>query len=102
MLKVKEAPQVAVRIPEWAERSRVACSVNGERQDPAQAGNYIRGRGLKRGDNVAVGFPMREIAIEPYELTIKSNTVIDTSPRGTSIRCISGAITGRIMHRQGR
>ena len=89
VLKVKEAPQVAVRIPEWTEPSRVTCSVNGERQDPAWAGNYIQVRGLKRGDKVAVEFPMREMTLfreigtVPYELTIKGNTVIDISPAGT-------------------
>ena len=89
VMKVKEAPRVAVRIPEWTERDRVSCKVNGQGQDLVWAGNYIQVRGLKRGDQVAVEFPMREVTLwrnigdMPYRLTIKGNTVVDIDPEGT-------------------
>ena len=88
VLKVKDAPRTAVRIPDWTDRSRVTCHVNGTQQDLAWDGSYIQVRGLKRGDEVAVEFPMREItlftqiAAVPYKLTIKGNTVIDIDPKG--------------------
>lgn len=63
MLKVKEAPRVTVRIPQWTDHSRVNCRVNGRRQDLEWRGNYMKLKGLKRGDQVTVEFPMRETTL---------------------------------------
>jgi len=88
VLKVKQAPRVAVRIPDWTDRRRVTCRVNGAQQDLVWNGNYVGIGGLKPGDQVAVEFPMREvtcfrqIAGVPYRLRIKGNTVVDIDPEG--------------------
>ena len=87
-LKIKEAEEVAVRIPEWTDRQEVSCKVNGQAQEFAWSGNYVEVGDLKRGDRVSVEFPMREktffrvISGFPYKLTIKGNSVVEIDPKG--------------------
>ena len=87
-LKIKEAKEVAVRIPEWTNRQKVSCKVNGQAQEFSWSGNYVEVRNLKGGDTVSVEFPMREktffqvISGFPYKLTLKGNTVVDIDPKG--------------------
>ena len=88
VVKIKKANEVAIRIPEWTDRDKVSCQVNGKRQEFSWSGNYVEVRGLERGNSVTVEFPMREktlfrvISRFPYKLTIKGNTVIDIDPKG--------------------
>ena len=87
VLKVKEAKSVAVRIPQWTDREKVDCALNGKKQQFAWSGNYVEIKGLKAGDAVTVEFPMREeslfreIGRIPYKLTLKGNTVVDIDPK---------------------
>lgn len=87
-LKIKEAREVAVRIPEWTKPKEVACKVNGKRREPAWAGSYLEVRDLRSGDTVTVEFPVKEqtavrlIGEFPYRVTLKGNTVVDMSPKG--------------------
>ena len=89
VLKVKEAPKLAVRIPEWTQSDKVTCKVNGSGTDLLWEGAYIKVQGLNQGDEVTVEFPMREVTLfkqigtAPYKLRIKGNTVVDISPKGT-------------------
>ena len=89
VLKIKDAPLVAVRIPAWTERDQVTCQVNGEKRNLLWAENYIRVEGLTQGDEITVEFPMREFTVfkeigeRTYKLTIKGNTVINIDPEGT-------------------
>ncbi len=87
-LKIKEAEEVAVRIPEWTDRQKVSCKVNGQVQEFSSSGNYVEVGNLKRDDHLTVEFPMREktffqvISGFPYKLTLKGNTVVDIDPKG--------------------
>lgn len=89
VLKIKNAPQVKVRIPAWTDCDQVTCDVNGEAIDLDWVKNYIRVKGLSKGDRVTVTFPMREMTLfreigaRSYKLTIKGNTVINIDPPGT-------------------
>ena len=77
-----------MRIPEWTDVSRVSCCVNGREQDVSLAGRRVQVRNLRKGDEVVVQFPMREveqferIGGIPYRLKIKGNTVVDIDPEG--------------------
>lgn len=88
VLKIKDAPRVAVRIPQWTDARKVTCRVNGKDMPLEWDGNYIRVHSLKSGDEVVVQFPMRQttlirrIADVPYKLTLKGNTVVDIDPKG--------------------
>jgi hypothetical protein len=92
-LKIKDAPEVEIRIPEWTQREEVTCVVNGKERGYAWRGNYIHVVGLKPGDTVTAQFPMRErtlfkvIGEIPYTLTVKGNTVVDIE---SNIRLSSG------------
>jgi hypothetical protein len=87
-LKIKDAREVAVRIPEGVDRSGVSCKVDGQRQELAWSGNYLNARALARDDTVTVDFPIKEqssvrlIGEFPYRLTLRGNTVVDIEPKG--------------------
>ncbi len=87
-LKIKEAREVAPRIPEWTDRNQVRCQVNGEKKETVWSGNYVEFEGLKKGDTVTVQFPVREKTVfrvienTPYRLILKGNTVVDIDPKG--------------------
>ena len=89
VLKIKQAENVAVRIPEWTDRQKLQCKVNDKECKFTWSGNYVQVKGLKSGDQMSVEFPisqrtvLREIGHAPYELTIKGNTVVDIYPEGT-------------------
>jgi hypothetical protein len=88
VLKIKKAQGVAVRIPEWTDRSQVTTRVNGADRQLVWAGDYVQLGGLRVGDTVTVEFPMREKTVfrvidrTPYKLTLKGNTVVDIDPKG--------------------
>ena len=88
VIKIKDAPRIAVRIPEWTDRDRVSCQVNGKDVPIDWDGNYITIESLSAGDQVVVQFPMREttlikqIAEVPYTLKLRGNTVVDIEPKG--------------------
>ena len=89
VLRLKETANLAVRIPEWTDRRGVTCRLNGQEQEFAWSGSYIKLSGLEEGDEVIVEFPMRQVTVfkeigdRPYKLVIKGNTVVDISPEGT-------------------
>jgi hypothetical protein len=89
VLKIKDAPQVAVRMPEWTGREDVTCKVNGQGRDLDWSGDYVAVGGLKSGDTVALEFPVVTRTMFkiiggrfPYKLTIKGNTVVSIDPQG--------------------
>jgi DUF1680 family protein len=88
VLKIKATPAVAMRIPQWADRDRVTCKMNGTGRDFAWSEDYVEVRDLNAGDVVTVEFPIREettfsvIGDKPFKLTLKGNTVVDIDPEG--------------------
>ena len=88
VLKIKDAPRVAVRIPQWTDANQVSCQVNGKDLPLDWDGSYIQINELKSGDQVTIQFPMRETTViqrisdVPYKLKLKGNTVVDIDPKG--------------------
>lgn len=89
VLKIKDARRVAVRIPEWADRAKVTCTVGGAGRGFGWSGTYLTIAGLHHGDLVDLRFPVetrtcfRVIAADTtYKLTVKGDTVIDIDPKG--------------------
>jgi hypothetical protein len=86
-LDVKKAKIVAVRIPEWTNREKVNCKVNGTARGFRWSKGYVKIKGLKATDTVTVTFPMRRetlfrvIGRLPYLLALKGNTVVDIDPK---------------------
>ncbi len=88
-----------IRIPEWTDRKKVDCTVNGEKREGTWSENYLDVGAVQGGDMVCVEFPMerrtveavipvllqREGEEETWEktkclVTLKGNTVIDIEP----------------------
>ena len=96
-INVKQDTKLSVRIPEWVEREKVACGLNGSpREFQWETGplrrQYINLGAVKAGDKVEIEFPMVTRFVEldvPFpedvphvRLMLKGNEVVDILPRG--------------------
>ena len=89
VLKNKKARKMSIRIPMWADKKAVRCSVNNKEMPLEWVGRYLLVSHVEPKDTVTVTFPMVETTeqhTEPtYEQTytchFKGNTMIDISPR---------------------
>jgi hypothetical protein len=105
VLRNKTARSLSLRIPNWADRSKVACRADGAERDLRWVGNYAILDGLKRGDEIVFTFPVQEQTVchtvltrqlwttDPrrdvnpesstikYTCHLKGNTLVDFSPR---------------------
>jgi hypothetical protein len=64
VLRNKTATEAFVRVPLWADKSAVRCSVDGGERTPSWFGSYLRFRDLKPGESITVRFPMVEATEE--------------------------------------
>ena len=87
-VKVKQARELSIRIPEWAKAKDARCQVNGkERSLSWQARYAVVGR-VRSGDEVTLTFPIAEridrVQVEGHEYTLvrKGNDVISVDPPG--------------------
>ena len=60
-LRIKQTSAVSVRIPDWTDRDRVSCQVNGIERRFSWSGNCIQIGQLLTDDNVTVEFPMKGV-----------------------------------------
>jgi hypothetical protein len=89
VLRAKQATRAAVRIPAWAGRDTVVCSVGDRTRVCSWNGSYLGLGALRAGDTAVVTFPVptyttpaRAIGDLSCTLTVKGNTVVEISPRG--------------------
>ena len=88
-VRMKETADLAVRIPEWAERHDVTVCVDGERASATADGRFLIVGKVREGRTVTMEFPLparsvsTTIAGKPYTLELKGNEVIAVSPAGT-------------------
>jgi hypothetical protein len=109
VIKNKKAENISVRIPLWADKSKVKCKINNSNKKFFWTGNYLTITAVKPGRTITIEFPM-VTAEEKYtllwrddefwkesinpgsewkpkekpnelKLTFKGNTLIDVSPR---------------------
>ncbi len=87
-VKVKEACELMVRIPEWASPDDTLCQVNDEPRLPEWDGRYARVGRVQAGDLAAVSFPIPtrsgEINVTGsyYKVVRKGNEVVTIDPPG--------------------
>jgi hypothetical protein len=110
-IRNKQAEQLLVRIPRWANKADVICKINDASVKPSWAGNYVLLKDLQPGDQVSVEFPIKESTEEyqlawseqdfwiesnqpssppenpitpgKYTLKFRGNTLVDIAPRDT-------------------
>ena len=87
-IKIKQAVELSVRIPEWASPKDVRVQVNGADRKSAWRGRYADIGQLKPGNTASLRFPIgeRKDAIDihgkTYTLIRKGNEVVSIFPRG--------------------
>jgi DUF1680 family protein len=88
VLTIKDAPLVAVRMPEWCDPSSVFVAVGDDaRRSPAE-GRCVRIDRLNPGDTVTLTFPVPERTLHrmigeiPYTLELRGSNVVDIAPKG--------------------
>jgi hypothetical protein len=87
-VRVKEACELEVRIPEWGGREGMVCTVNGETQMPGWNDRYAQVGAVKPGDVVTLAWPIAERTVQEriwgvdFTLVIKGNDVVFIDPPG--------------------
>jgi len=103
LLHIKDAPNVAVRIPEWCGPGDVRVTVNGEDRRPVVQGRYVRVGRLRPGDEVALALPLREQIVHrvigeiPYKLTLRGSSVVAIDPPGIGYPLYKDQPTGALV-----
>ncbi|RKZ72810.1 MAG: hypothetical protein DRQ57_16315, partial [Gammaproteobacteria bacterium] len=87
-VKVKQAVELSIRIPEWVKPEDASATVDGKSRDISFSGRYAQLGDVNAGQTATLSFPISErdekttIMGKEYSLRIKGNTVIGISPQG--------------------
>lgn len=87
-LVVKDAPNLAVRVPDWVDKSKVEVFLNGKLRSFDWTKNFVRLFGLKQNDEVVVKYPLRRLTLaedlfgHKFDVSWRGDTVIAISPTG--------------------
>jgi DUF1680 family protein len=105
VLRIKDAPRVSVRIPEWCDPHGVHVSVGGEDRRGLVDGRWLRVGWLTPGDAVQLTFPMPESTLHrvigemPYKLTLRGPQVVAIDPKGVAMPLFNDPPTGRTIRK---
>jgi len=87
-VKIKEAVDLSLRIPEWVAPGEVRVQVNGVERGVSWGGRYAQVGAVKAEDVVVMTFPIAErtdevwIQKEKYTLVRKGNEIVSIDPPG--------------------
>jgi len=87
-VKVKQAVELSIRIPEWVSPSEVRCLAAGVERPLGWDGRYAQVGGAKPGDVITLTFPIAErtdvvnVDGKEYTLIRKGNEVVHIDPPG--------------------
>ena len=105
-LRIKDAPQVSVRLPEWVDLAQVSASVNGDATQPGLEGRLAQLEGLAPGDVVELRFPVPERRLHrvigeiPFRLTLRGANVVAIEPRGIGYPLFERPASGAVEERE--
>jgi hypothetical protein len=106
VLQIKDAPKVAVRIPEWCDPMDVQVSVGDESRKPSVEGRFVRVTGLNPGDQLKLTFPVPERVVHrvigeiPYKLILRGSNVVSIDPKGVGFPLYETPPTGRLVRKK--
>ncbi len=101
VLRIKDAENVAVRMPEWCKAKDVQVSVGEEKRATVTDGKLVKLRWLHPGDRVTLSFPMPErvvhrmIVQKPYKLVLRGSNVVSIDPKGIAYPLYENQPTGK-------
>ena len=104
-LRIKDAPTVAVRMPEWVDPSEVHVTVDGNERRAVVDGRRLRLSLLRPGNTVTFTFPVSDRIVHrvlgeiPYKLTIRGSTVTEIDPKGVVYPLYKDAPTGKLVRK---
>jgi len=105
VLHIKNAPKVAVRMPEWCDPNDVTIGAKENKIETNVQGHYVHLCGLKPNDTVSLTFPVPTREIEhtigqiPYKLTIRGSSVVKIDPAGVAYPLYKNQHTGAIKQK---
>ena len=103
VLHVKDAPRVAVRMPEWCDPREVRTSIGQKGVETQVDGRHVRVDGTRPGDMVTLTFPVPEqtthrvIGEIPYKLTLRGSNVVHIDPGGVAYPFYERQPTGKLV-----
>jgi hypothetical protein len=101
VLRIKDAEQVAVRMPVWCRAKDVQVSVGEEKRGAVVEGGLVKLRWLRPGDRVTLSFPLPErvvhriIVQKPYKLVLRGSNVVSIDPKGVAYPLYENQPTGK-------
>jgi len=106
LLRIKNAPRVAIRMPEWCAPDDVVVRVGDEERIALVEGHWVRVGWLRPGDVVSLTFPLPErtlyrvIGEMPYKLVLRGSNVVSIDPKGIAYPLYEDQPTGKLVRRE--
>ena len=106
VLHIKEAPRVAVRMPEWCRLQEVEVTVGDKGRRAQMEGRYLLIGELRPGDRVVLTFPLSERVVHrvigeiPYRLELRGANVVSIDPRGAAYPLYENPSSGKPVERE--
>lgn len=103
VLHIKDAPQVAVRMPQWCDAKQVLVKIKDKICKTKINGQFVHITMLKPGDDVTIHFNLptrvvhKVIGEIPYKLTIRGSNVIAIDPKGLAYPLYQNQPTGKLI-----
>lgn len=106
VLRIKDAPTVSVRMPDWVAMQQVSVETNGTPLPVHQSGRYVQVEGLTPGTTIQIGFPVPERTIHrvigeiPYKLALRGANVVSIEPKGIAYPLYADQPTGNTVRKE--
>jgi hypothetical protein len=105
-LAIKNAPRVAVRIPEGCKPEEMQVTVSGDNRNAVSQGRYLLLEGLRPGDLVRITFPLVERSVTrvigdlPFTLKFRGANLVDIDPHGEALPLYVRLPEGKLVEKE--
>ncbi len=103
VLRIKDAPSLAVRIPEWCDPNKVRLDGGNGRVAADVEGRILRVHNIESGDVITLTFDVPErvahrvIGEIPYKLTMRGSNVVSIDPKGIAYPLYESQPVGEVI-----